>query len=132
MENSSQYQNIEPEPLKYRVIKSDVQYYQYCDFLEKLDNIENPPTYVQDQIDLLSMLISEYDKRTKFDSIDNPVDVLKALMSVNQLNQIEMATICGIGKGYMSEILSGKKSISKTVMKRIAEHFAVSQDLFNK
>ena len=133
MNSNTPYQNTETTTtqLKYCVIKSDEQYYEYCNELELLDSNENPSDYELIQIELLCLLIKEYDSKTRFANKPNPIEVIKSLMQVNNLNQSEIAAVCGVGKGYMSEVLNGKKDISKSVMRRISKHFAVSQDILN-
>jgi HTH-type transcriptional regulator/antitoxin HigA len=117
--------------LKYRVIKSDTQYLNYCNDLELLDLIECPSIDQLAEIELLSLLINDYDRLTRYESLRSPIDIIRSLMFVNKLTQSDMAAICGVGKSYMSEVLNGKKDLSKGMMRSISSHFAISQDVLN-
>ena len=64
--------------LKYTVIKTDEQYFKYCNILEKLvfSNYESN----EDEIGLLTLLIEKWDdEHNTFDDID-PVELLKHIM----------------------------------------------------
>ena len=43
-----------------------------------------------------------------------------------------MVEILGVSKGYVSEILSFKKGLSKNIIPKLAEFFKVSQQAFNR
>ena len=58
-----------------------------------------------------------------------PLGALKYLMESNGLKAIELAPIVG-GRGRVSDILSGRRNISKEHAKRLAERFHVSPAVF--
>jgi len=117
--------------LTYTIIKSREQYNQYCNQLESL--LENQPSESsQDEIDLLTLLIETYDEEHNTFKEYDPVTLLKSFMNDHQLRPQDMTNILGISKGYVSDILNYKKGLSKAVIRKLAEHFKVRQEAFNR
>jgi HTH-type transcriptional regulator / antitoxin HigA len=116
--------------LKYKVIKTKEQYYDYCSRLEEL--IIGGTASGQDEIDLLELLIDTWDNaHDPFDSYD-PVQLLEALMTENGMKQIDLAREIGIGESYLSEILSYKKALSKKMIQKLSDAFGIRKEAFSK
>ena len=116
------------ETLKFKVIKSRDQYDAYCNTLEELIFSEGD----QDEIDLLTLLIETYDhEHNKFSSQD-PVQLLKSLMEENQMKAKDLVDILGVSKGLVSDILNYKKGFSKDVIRKLADHFKLNHEAFNR
>lgn len=78
---------------------------------------------------LLSRLIEDYEDRT-FPVPDSlPHQTLRFLMEQNDLRQTDLAPIFG-SRGRVSEVINGKRAISKAQAKALGEFFKVSPDLF--
>lgn len=76
--------------LKYTIIKSLSQYTEYCNRHEKLLH-ENESEY-QDEIELLELLIKDYDQRMTGERYAlDPVALLKRQMESSAISQIELA-----------------------------------------
>lgn len=58
-----------------------------------------------------------------------PHELLKYLMEENGLKQSDLLHVFG-SSGIASEVVNGKRAISKTQAKKLAEHFKVSVELF--
>src|SRR5699024_9127589 len=117
--------------LKYTVIKSEEQYEEYCDILEDLVFSDNADIK-EDEIELLTLLIKDWDRKHPLGPELDPVDLVKAFMEDHGLNQTELGEIAGVGKSYISEILNYKKRMSKKVIRNISNHFKVQQSALNK
>jgi HTH-type transcriptional regulator / antitoxin HigA len=116
------------ETLKFKVIKLRDQYDEYCKTLEALIFSEGD----QDEIDLLTLLIETYDhEHNNFSSLD-PVQLLKSLMEENQMKSKDLVDLLGVSKGLVSDILNYKKGFSKEVIRKLADHFKLNQDAFNR
>lgn len=117
--------------MKYTIIKNNSQYDDYCKQLEVLvtQDISND---LQDEIDLLTLLIEKYDEdNNTFQELD-PIALLRSFMSDHHLKPQDMTIILGISKGYISDILNYKKGLSKEVIRKLANHFKVRQEAFNR
>lgn len=120
------------ETLKYKIIKSKKQYFEYCDILEQLLDLKKKGKEIKDEIELLTLLIEKWDKEHNSFSDANPIELLQYLMKENNLKAKDLATILDLSKGMVSEILNYNKGMSKEVIRKLAHHFKVSQDAFNK
>lgn len=117
--------------MEFKVIKSKSQYEEYCKQLKDLV-FTNKKSKQQDKIELLTLLIEDYELRKLNEKRLDPVELTKALMVEHDLNQSELAKIAGIGKSYFSEILNYKKKFSRKVIRNIANHFKIRQEALNK
>ena len=120
------------ETLKYTIIKNKEQYHLYCNILESLTNIEEKDINTEDEIDLLTLLIEKYDEEhNTFNEVD-PIRLLRSFMEDHHLSATALSDMLGVSKGYVSDILNYKKGLSKEVIRKLAEHFKVRQDAFNR
>lgn len=79
---------------------------------------------------LLANLLEDYEKRTLPELPEtSPTEILHFLMTENNLKQKDVAEIFG-SQGVTSEVLNGKRAISKTAARRLAEKFNISAELF--
>jgi len=117
--------------LKYKVIKSEEQYYEYCDLLEDLV-FSDEATERQDEIELLTLLIENWDDEYRMAPEMDPVQLIKSLMEDHVLKQADLVEIAGVGKSTISEILNYKKRMSKKVIRNLADHFKIQQEALNK
>jgi HTH-type transcriptional regulator / antitoxin HigA len=117
--------------MKYKVIKTEKQYEAYCGILEELVSSEKNADK-QEDIELLTLLIEDWDERNRLSPKLDPVQILQTLMDEHHINQSELANIAGVGKSYTSEILSYKKRMSKKVIRNIANYFKIRQEALNK
>ena len=58
-----------------------------------------------------------------------PADILRSLMKEHELKQADMLGIFG-SQGVVSQVLNGKREISKAQARRLAERFRLSVDIF--
>lgn len=118
--------------LQYTIIKTQAQYKKYCERLEVLLEGGKKSKIVQDEVDLLTLLIENYDDaHTTFSDLD-PIQLLHALMIEHQLKAKDLVEILQTSKGYVSEMLHYKKGLSKDVIRKLAGYFKVSQEAFNR
>ena len=116
--------------LKYKIIKTEEQFANYCDILEEL--LLKDDSILEDEIELLKLLIEKWDKEhTSFDDL-NPVELVKSLMEENNLKAADLTRILGLSKGTISKILNYYKGLSKDTIRKLSEYFKVSQEAFNR
>ena len=60
----------------------------------------------------------------------DPVAVLQFLMAEHQVNQADLVRLGITDQPTLSRILGGQRSISKTIAKRLGQHFNVGADMF--
>ena len=78
---------------------------------------------------LLGHLIQEFEQKFYQPEEATPREVLVELMASNNLKQADIVHIFG-SKGIASEVVNGKREISKANAKALAKFFHVSADVF--
>jgi HTH-type transcriptional regulator/antitoxin HigA len=117
--------------LKYTIIKTRKQYDEYCLKLTKLDGAQ-PSKAVDDEMALLELLIDTWEKENFTPIQMDPIQLLHSLMQNQNMSRSELIGLLGIGKSALSQILSYKRGLSKTVIIKLGERFKVSQEAFNR
>jgi len=120
------------EVMKYKVISSKKQYNEYCSVLEQLIFSESRDKNVKDEIALLTLLIEKWDAEHSVAVDLDPIQLLQSFIKDHNLKAKDLVDILGISKGYVSDILHYKKGLSKEVIRKLASHFKVSQEAFNR
>lgn len=134
MKNNTQLIHLKEEinmgTLKYTIIKTEKQYTNYCIVLEEL--IKKDDSAFGDEIELLTLLIEKWDNENSSFSDLNPIELLKSLMQDNGLKAADLTQILELSKGTISKILNYHKGLSKETIRKLSEHFKVSQEAFNR
>jgi HTH-type transcriptional regulator/antitoxin HigA len=85
----------------------------------------------RDYLAALSRFVGDYE-RMKYPHLYekmSPLDALKFLMKENELSTTDLGNIIG-SRGLASEILNGKRGMSKAVIAKLAKRFCVNPSLF--
>ncbi|MEM6598153.1 MAG: transcriptional regulator [Cyanobacteria bacterium P01_C01_bin.69] len=80
-------------------------------------------------VELLVVLVQEYESQNVSFPKSTPLDILQHLMESNGLKQSSLVGIVG-SSGVVSEIMNGKREISKQQARSLGERFNVSYKLF--
>ena len=114
-----------PRPV--RTERDNERYLQVAEHLMNLGERMTPEQ--RELLDLLVVLIERFEAERYTLSAASPVEVLRELMQARGMKLAGLSTLIG-SKGVASEILSGKRGLSKTNIRRLAEYFRVSPELF--
>lgn len=116
-------------------VQSDTQMRQANKMIDRLVNYLNDEpnsseaAEVSKYLSVLSDLVSSYEsKRFLFEKPESR-DVLAYLMEANQLKQSDLEEEIG-SQSVVSDILSGKRSLNISHIKRLAERFKLSPAVF--
>lgn len=80
-------------------------------------------------LDLLALLIETFERRHYRIEKSTPREILNELIAANRLKQSDLLPVFG-SKGRVSEVVNGKREITKEQARRLADFFHVSADLF--
>jgi len=111
------------------VIHTDEECDRLTSELLRLDERDNPTPEEKELAELLTVLIDEYESRRHPIRKASPQQMLHHLLEARKLTQKDLWKVFG-SKGITSEVFHGKRSISKTQAKKLAEFFHVSVELF--
>ena len=84
----------------------------------------------EEYLDVLSDLIAMYEDQHYPILPASDADILRHLIEARGVTQSEVAADAGIARSTVSEILSGKRSISKSHIGKLAAYFSVPPEVF--
>jgi HTH-type transcriptional regulator/antitoxin HigA len=118
--------------LKYKLISNRKQYNQYCNILEDLCSKKS--SKLDDEIDLLSLLINEYNDRImdQYQSEMNPVELLIDLLKENELTQIELSRKIKVSPQLLNDVIKYRREITKNLAYKLSTEFKLKFSSFLK
>jgi HTH-type transcriptional regulator / antitoxin HigA len=105
---------------------------EYDRALEIVDALMSKTDLTPEETELLevwAILIEAYEEQNYPMPEATPLEVLLHLMEVKEIRQVDLTGILG-SKGVVSEVVNGKRSISKAQAKALGEFFKVNPSLF--
>jgi HTH-type transcriptional regulator / antitoxin HigA len=112
-----------------RVIMDDKEFDRLCAALEALDRKDEPTPEEDALAELLGKLIEDYDSHAHPLPELPPYEMIRFLMEQRGIKQTELTAVFG-SRGIASEVLNGKREPSKAHIRKLAEFFHVSPELF--
>ena len=112
-----------------RMIHSDEELAEYTRALFALTAKPNPSGDEEEAIELITLLIDQYESEHFPIPEADPVDVLRYLMEHNGLSQRDLAPELG-SESTVSLVLSGKRQLSKDHIARLSRRFNISPEVF--
>lgn len=113
-----------------KAIDSEDDYNQMLEGLERLMEVgENLSLEESSLLETLAILIEAYEDSQFPLEPSSPQEVLLHLMEAQELKQVDLIDVIG-SKGVVSEIVNGKRAISKSQAKALGEFFNISPALF--
>ena len=126
--NDSAYAKLLAKSLP-RPIHTEAEQARLTGILLKLDERDDLSPEEEALAEVLTLLIEDYEEKHHPLPRVSPNESLKALMEERGLKHKDIWPVLG-NKGAATEVLSGRRSISKAQAKRLAEFFRVPIDLF--
>jgi HTH-type transcriptional regulator / antitoxin HigA len=112
-----------------RPIHSEAEHGRLTAILLELDEREDLSAEEEALAEVLTLLIEDFeDKRYPLPSV-SPQESLKSLMAERDLKHKDIWPVLG-NKGAATEVLSGRRAISKAQARRLAAYFRVPIELF--
>jgi len=117
---------LEERPHVIRTADDNVQVLRRIDELMRRADLS--PAEVE-MLDLLTLLVERFEEQRYAMKAATPVQIVRELMEANGVSQAELAGLIG-SKGLASELLSGKRPISKSQAVKLGERFHVPAWVF--
>ena len=112
------------------IIETEEENERMLAIVEKLmEKDENLSPEEEKLLKLLTRLIEDFEERYYNPPEASPLEVLQHLMESREVKQSQLWDVFG-SKGIASEVLSGKRGISKAHARALANYFHVSAELF--
>lgn len=128
---------VEFDPVKYRrlvakaspvVVETEAENERLLAIIEPMMSRELSPEE-EKLFDLLVKLVEDFEQRHYPMGESSPNEMLKFLMEQRDLRQRDIVHLFG-SSGIASEVINGKRAISKKQAKALADFFQVSPELF--
>jgi len=113
-----------------RVIRTEEENEAYMEVLSDLDRRSKRLTAAEKELaELLTLLIEGFEEKHYQLPRASPLGALRFLMDQHGLKQRDLVDVFGT-PSIVSEVLNGKRELNKDHIKRLAERFHVSPEIF--
>ncbi|MDB5018696.1 MAG: helix-turn-helix protein [Mucilaginibacter sp.] len=108
-------------------MKTEAEYKQALErTIEVFHADENTPE--REELDLLLLLVKDYEGRHFHIPAPDPIEVIKLKLEEKGLKHKDLEHIIG-SKGYVSQVLSGKKELTLKMVKGLHRYLGISADI---
>jgi len=112
------------------VIETEKENEKALEFVGRLMNKRKRSPEEERVLNLLVTLIEDFEEKVyPMGETSNPAVALRELMSEHELKQVDMLDIFG-SQGVVSQVLNGKREISKSQAKKLSQRFRLPIDMF--
>lgn len=115
---------------KPEVIRSEAENERAIQLLERLVSRQESLTAAEGKlVELLTVLINEFESRNYPMEASGPLDIIRHLLESNNLRQKDLVDEFGT-ESIVSDVLNGKRELTKDHIKRLSARFRVSPAVF--
>ena len=114
----------------YKPIKNDDDYQIISARIKELDK----PIISEDEADekeVLIALVEYYERKEKYENLDDPIDVLKKIMKDRKLKQRDLLPYIG-SLSKVSEVLSYRRPLSISMVRKLHEGLGIPAEILIK
>lgn len=120
--------------MEFKRVKNLKQYTQYCNLYESL--IRKGLKKDQDKIELLELLIEDFDNKT-IDQFGipqdlDPVELIAYLLEEKKLTKSQLARQLNVSRQLITEIVNYKRNISKKMVVKLSAYFNIRPMAFTQ
>lgn len=126
--NKSAYSNLLSQYIP-QVIETEEEYDRALAIAEKLTFAKNRTLEEKALHKLVVTLIETYETENYPMEESTPHEILQHLMESSSIKQADLVGVIG-SSGVVSEVVNGKRSISKAQAKALGDYFKVTSNLF--
>jgi len=114
--------------MNWKVLKTEKDYNTASLRMMEIFHAE-PNTIQSDELELLIVLVKDYDDKYYQLPALNALEVIKYKMKEKGMKAKDLESIIG-SKGHISAILSGKREITLKMAQKLKNYFSIPADLF--
>ena len=112
-----------------KIIQTETENEYYTSILHELDERFDELTQAErDYADLLTLIIEDFESKHYALPKASPTEAIGFLMDQHSLKQKDLLDIFG-NASVTSEVLSGKRELSKEHIRRLCDRFSISADM---
>jgi HTH-type transcriptional regulator / antitoxin HigA len=128
IENKNEYSKLLVETLPH-VIHTERENERYTAVLESLLAKRNRTREESRLVELLTLLIEDFEEKRYSLQPATPRDGVRHLMESNGLRQVDLIEVFG-AESIVSEVLNGRRDLAKSHIEKLSLRFNVSPELF--
>lgn len=114
--------------MKWKVLKNETQYQRALKRSLKIFHAsKGSPEF--DELELLLLLIKDYEDKHIFLPAVNPLEVIKERMKEKGIMPKDLVKVIG-SKGHVSSVLSGRREITLTMASKLKKYFQLPAEVF--
>ena len=113
-----------------RPIRSDDELDQAIAMIDSLLDRESLDPAEEDYLEVLSDLVERYETERYPISSVTDAEMLRHLIEAKEMTQAEVARNTGIAESTISEVLSGKRTLNRSHIGKLARYFGVEPSVF--
>ena len=113
--------------MKPKILKTEEEYEAALDIVSNLMDAE-PETPEEDELELWSILVEDYEKRHYPIDPPDPIEAIKFRMDQMGLKQKDLTKFIP-AKSNVSEVLSGKRRLSLPMIRALHENLGIPADV---
>lgn len=113
--------------MKAKVIKTEADYEASLSRIEKLMDAE-PGSNEEDELELLSLLVEDYEKREHYIEPPDPIDAIRFRMEQLNLSPKDLTAYIP-SRSKVSEVLNRKRNLSLPMIRALHEGLGISTDV---
>jgi HTH-type transcriptional regulator/antitoxin HigA len=114
-----------------RPLGTNTEYQAALRMLERLVGREDLSRGETDYVAGLARFVEDYEREHRLGQLRRltPIELLKHLMEENDMNTSDLGNVLG-SRGLASEVLSGKRGLSKMLIAKLSERFHINPVMF--
>jgi len=112
-----------------RPIHSEREYHRAIRRIECLLDVDKLARAESELLELLSTLVEQYESQTHPIPAADQAETLEFLLESRELTRAELARQTGIPRSTITNVLNGRRSLSKANIRELANFFHVSADI---
>jgi len=118
--------------MELKIIKTKKQHEESLAEVERLIDLNPEQGSPEDErLSLLALLVEEYEKEHFVFQLPDPIEAIKYRMEGQGLSQSDLVPYIG-SRSKVSEVLSGKRSLTKQMIRALADHLDIPLDVLIK
>ena len=111
------------------VIQGENENHKYIEMLEHYTALPSPTPAHEKLINLLIVLVEEFENKHFAVPDAGPLDIIRHLMEEHKLRQKDLVDVFGT-ESIVSDVLNGKRELGKDHIRRLSTRFHVSPAAF--
>ena len=114
--------------MRVRPIKTKADHEAAMAQIEKLWDAA-PGSEDADTLEVLAVLVEAYENEHVEILPPDPIDAILFSMEQQEMTRADLQEVLGVSRGRLSEVLSGKRGLSKAMIHRLVDQFGIPAEI---